>query len=55
MDSRHVLEKLQATNPQAEIWWDSAPMVYENWARKVLEKAPLAKKELWREQLTEAF
>jgi transaldolase len=55
MDSRHVLEKLQATNPHAEIWWDSAPMVYENWARKVLEKAPLEKKELWREQLQRLF
>ena len=55
MDSRHVLEKLQATNPHAEIWWDSAPMVYENWAKKVLEKAPLAKKALWREQLTRLF
>ena len=29
MDSRHVLEKLQATNPQAEFWWDSAPTVYK--------------------------
>ena len=55
MDSRHVLEKLQATNPHAEIWWDSAPMVYENWARKVLEKAPIEKKELWREQLQRLF
>ena len=55
MDSRHVLEKLQATNPQAEIWWDSAPMVYENWAKKVLEKAPLEKKELWRGQLQRLF
>jgi len=55
MDSRHVLEKLQATNPHAEIWWDSAPMVYENWARKVLEKAPLEKKDLWRGQLKRLF
>ena len=55
MDSRHVLEKLQATNAHAEIWWDSAPMVYENWARKVLAKAPLEKKELWRGQLQRLF
>jgi transaldolase len=55
MDSRHVLEKLQATNPQAEIWWDSAPMVYENWAKKVLDKAPAGKKELWNEQLNRLF
>ncbi len=55
MDSRHVLEKLQATNPQSEIWWDSAPMVYENWAKRVLEKAPPEKKELWRGQLKRLF
>jgi transaldolase len=55
MDSRHVLEKLQATNPQAEIWWDSAPMVYANWAKKVLGKAPAGKKELWNEQLNRLF
>lgn len=55
MDSRHVLEKLQATNPQAEIWWDSAPMVYTNWAKKVLDKAPADKKELWNNQLSRLF
>ncbi len=55
MNSRHILEKLQATNPQAEIWWDSAPMVYANWARKVIEKAPGAKKELWSDQLNRLF
>jgi transaldolase len=55
MDSRHILERLQATNPQSEIWWDSAPMVYENWAKRVLEKAPGEKKELWRGQLKRLF
>jgi transaldolase len=55
MDSRHVLEKLQAANPHAEIWWDSAPMVYGNWAKKVLEKAPVEKIELWRDQLQRLF
>jgi transaldolase len=55
VDSRHVLEKLQATNPQAEIWWDSAPMVYRNWTRRVIENAPAGKKELWTEQLNRLF
>jgi hypothetical protein len=51
MDSRNVLEKLQTANPKAEIWWDSAPMVYGSWKREVLEKAPNPKKELWADQL----
>jgi len=55
MDSRNVLEKLQATNPKAEIWWDSAPMVYANWARRVLAKSPAGKKQLWAEQLNRLF
>jgi transaldolase len=55
MDPRHVLEKLQATNPQTEIWWDSAPMVYGNWAKRVIEKAPADKRRLWGEQLNRLF
>ncbi len=30
-------------------------MVYENWAKKVLEKASLEKKDLWRGQLKRLF
>jgi transaldolase len=30
-------------------------MVYENWAKKVLDKAPAGKKELWNEQLNRLF
>ncbi|MEO1656688.1 MAG: transaldolase family protein [Pseudomonadota bacterium] len=48
----HVLERLAATNPQCEIWWDSSPLVYDAWKRRTLEAAPADKHDLWAEQLT---
>lgn len=50
-----VLERLQEANPAAEIWWDSSPLVYGNWAKKVEEKASSEKKELWKQQLKRLF
>ena len=53
--SLHVLEKLAATNPECEIWWDSSPLVYAGWKEKVLKDAPAEKKAAWAEQLTRPF
>jgi transaldolase len=53
--SLHVLEKLAATNPACEIWWDSSPLVYASWKEKVLKDAPPEKKHAWSEQLTRLF
>ncbi len=55
MMSLNVLEKLQASNPHAEIWWDSSPLVYANWAKGVIAKAPPEKKPAWQEQLARLF
>lgn len=55
MSEKNVLEKLQEANPDAEIWWDSSPLVYKNWAASIVEKAPGGKKESWSEQLTRVF
>ena len=27
----HPLEQLAATNPGAEIWWDSSPLIFPSW------------------------
>jgi len=51
----HVLEKLAATNPDCEIWWDSSPLVYDSWKKGVLASAPAAKKADWDAQLTRLF
>jgi transaldolase len=49
---QHVLEKLAATNPSSEIWWDSSPLIYGAWADGVLKSAPEPKRAVWSEQLS---
>jgi transaldolase len=51
----HILEKLAQTNPDCEIWWDSSPLVYDQWSEGVLSKAPVAKKAVWEEQLKRLY
>ncbi|MEP0519755.1 MAG: transaldolase family protein [Hyphomicrobiales bacterium] len=51
----NVLEKLAQTNPACEIWWDSSPLVYEDWCAEVLDAAPANKVEIWRKQLQRLF
>lgn len=53
--SLHVLEKLAATNPDCEIWFDSSPLIFEAWAREVLASAPAEKREVWAAQLARLF
>jgi transaldolase len=33
------LERLTKTHPDLEIWWDSSPLVYDQWVRKMLDAA----------------
>ena len=39
MAQKSTVEKLWEVNPEAEIWWDSSPLVYENWRKKMLAGA----------------
>lgn len=39
MSEKSVVEKLWEVNPDAEIWWDSSPLIYENWRKKMLGQA----------------
>lgn len=55
MSEKSVLERLQETNTEAEIWWDSSPLVYRNWAKDILKGAPTEKIEVWRDQLSRLF
>jgi len=34
---RSVLERLIDVNPEAEIWWDSSPIIYNDWVKEVLD------------------
>ena len=39
MMRKSVVERLWEVNQEAEIWWDSSPILYENWRSKMIEKA----------------
>jgi transaldolase len=55
MSQKGILERLQDVNMDAEMWWDSSPLVYRNWAKAVVDGAPAEKKEIWRAQLDRLF
>lgn len=37
---KSVLERLIEVNPEAEIWWDSSPIIYDDWKQEVLKELP---------------
>ena len=39
MESRNLFERLVDVSPGMEIWWDSSPVIFDNWCKKMLEKA----------------
>lgn len=47
----HPLEQLAATNPEAEIWWDSSPLIFPSWREETLAKAPAGELANWTAQL----
>lgn len=46
-----VLERLIDVNPEAEIWWDSSPIIYNDWVQEVLRELPDEEKEIVQKQL----
>jgi transaldolase len=50
--TQHVLERLAQTNPEAEIWWDSSPLIFANWKQETLAKDPNPATSGWAAQLT---
>ena len=39
MEQKNLFEKLVDLSPGMEIWWDSSPIIFENWCKKLLAKA----------------
>lgn len=50
-----VLERLQKTNPDAEIWWDSSPLIFDWWVKKSVDAAPAGSKKELEAQLKRLF
>lgn len=53
--TQNILERLAATNPDAEIWWDSSPLIYPSWKAETLAKAPEGQRAEWEDQLTRLY
>jgi len=50
-----VLERLTRVHPDMEIWWDSSPLVFQAWVKKMVDAAPPAKQAVLEEQLNRIY
>jgi len=54
--TKSIFEKLAQVNPQAEIWWDSSPLIYRAWSEELLNSIDdKDKKERIRNQLLHLY
>ena len=53
--SLSVLERLTAVHPDMEIWWDSSPLVFQPWVRKMVDSAPVYDKARLEEELNRIY
>lgn len=53
--AQSVVERLQSTHPDMEIWWDSSPLVFDSWVRKLVEAAPAGQEKELEAQLRRLF
>ena len=49
------VERLAKTHPDLEIWWDSSPLVYNQWVGKMIDEAEPARKAILEEQLARLY
>ena len=55
MEERNLLEKLVDLSPGMEIWWDSSPVIFDNWCRKMLDKAAPEDRDILSAQFARMF
>ena len=53
--SLSVLERLTAVHPDMEIWWDSSPLIFEPWVKKMVAAAPSSEKARLEEELNRIY
>lgn len=52
---KSAIYRLSETSPDMEIWWDSSPLIFKAWAKKMLDKASGEEKNLLQDQLKILF
>ncbi len=55
MEEKNLLEKLVEVSPGMEIWWDSSPVIFKNWCRKMLDKAAPQDREVLQRQFDRMY
>jgi transaldolase len=55
MEEKNLFEKLVEISPGMEIWWDSSPVIFNNWCRKMLDKAAPENREIMQRQFDRMF
>ncbi|RLB94709.1 MAG: transaldolase [Deltaproteobacteria bacterium] len=55
MEERNLFEKLVELSPGMEIWWDSSPVIFENWYNKLLARADKADTDILKQQIGRMF
>lgn len=49
------VERLAATDPDLEIWWDSSPLIYQQWVQKMVKNAEPSRRSILEEQLNRMY
>ena len=47
--------RFKALNPDTEIWWDSSPVIFNNWCRKMRDKAAPEDREIMQRQFDRMY
>jgi len=55
MEERNFFERLVDVSPGMEIWWDSSPVIFENWCKNLLDKADPADQDLLQTQFDRMY
>jgi len=55
MEERNFFERLVDVSPGMEIWWDSSPLIFDNWCKKLLDKADPDERDLLQAQFDRMY
>ncbi|MEJ2057782.1 MAG: transaldolase family protein [Desulfofustis sp.] len=55
MEEKNLFEKLVELSPGMEIWWDSSPIIFDSWCKKMLATADPADREILKAQFSRMY
>jgi transaldolase len=55
MEERNFFERLVDVSPGMEIWWDSSPVIFDNWCKNLLDKADPNERDLLQAQFDRMY